>query len=161
MTRYDLEQYRSKRAEILELYDKKEKLQDKEDSPCIGASTIFDYRTGYPKAKAIVGFDLEDYRARVNRIDSKIDILKKECREVEEYIESIENSVDRRIMRMYFVDGMSQQDISQHIHMSQPVVSRRMNITLKMCDEGNEKKNTQNKKNNYNDNQKSSGFQTN
>lgn len=129
MTREQLEQYRSKKDEIKELKYKLEHLG--EDDSAIGNSTINDYRKGYPQPQAVVGVDWKKIDNAVKRYEHRIDRLNAECREVEEFVESIEDSMTRRIFRMYYIDGISQSDIAKAVGYSRGRVSQKISNFFK------------------------------
>lgn len=124
MTRKVLEDYRSKKDEIEELRYKVKHLADNDSM--VGHDTILDYRSGYPVPQSVVGTDCERYWRMRNRYENKITQLERECEEVEEYIENIQDSMTRRIFRMYYMDGLSQKKIAQTVHASQSVVSEKI-----------------------------------
>lgn len=124
MTRKVLEDYRSKKDEIEELRYKVKHLADNDSM--VGHDTILDYRSGYPVPQSVVGTDCERYWRMRNRYENKITQLERECEEVEEYIENIQDSMTRRIFRMYYMDGLSQKKIAQTVHVSQSVVSEKI-----------------------------------
>lgn len=69
----------------------------------IGNSTIFDYRSGYPKPQSVVGFDRSLYEHRKGVL---------ECREaqvaaVEQWIKEIQDGQTRCIFRMRYIEGMN------------------------------------------------------
>ena len=131
MTREKLEAYRSMQEEIQELKDKLQHLG--EGDSMIDSSVINDYRSGYPVPQAVVGVDWEKMSRLRKRYTSRIAKLQKECDLVEEYIESIEDSVTRRIFRMYFIDGLSQRQISRAIHFDKSTVGRKIDKFLKVA----------------------------
>ena len=57
-----------------------------------------------------------------------MDELTSECMEVELWIENIPDSLTRRIFRMHYMDGKSQEEVAKAIHMSQSNVSRKLKI---------------------------------
>lgn len=125
-----LVQYRSKNAEIKEL---KEKLQNLGDGKSmIGCDTVMDYSTGYPRPQTVVGVDWKKVFSMENKYRKRIEKLHKECLEVENFIESIEDSLTRRIFRMHYVDGVSQCDVAKKIYASQSFVSKKIADKLKM-----------------------------
>lgn len=124
MTREKLEEYRSKEDEIGELKYKVKHLS--ENDSMVGNDTILDYRKGYPIPQAVVGKDNARYWRLRNRYENRITQLEKECEEVEVFIENIQDSMTRRIFRMYYIDGLSQSKISSKVHMSQSVVSEKI-----------------------------------
>ena len=128
MTKERLEKYRSCKAEIEELDYLLQHLRDEDGM--IGNSVIMDYRTGYPRPQSVVGFDQKKYQKRRDHyIKQKLELIK-ECEEVEEFVEAIPVSLTRRIFRMYFIQGFSQQKISQRVHLSQAGVSKTINKYL-------------------------------
>lgn len=129
MTRKQLEQYKSKKEEIRELEAYISKLGSSES--LMGSSTVFDYRSGYPVPQAVVGVDRAEFWKKKEKYDKKIQELKADCEEVEAFILGIEDSLTRRIFRMYFLDGARQEDIAAAVHINQSVVSRKMSCFLK------------------------------
>lgn len=129
MTKERLEGYRSCKEEINELRYRIECV--KNDDNMIGNDTIFDYRTGYPRPQAVVGYDYEKETRLTARYLSRIDKLKTECTEVEEWIEAISDSLTRRIFRMYYIYGVRQSVIAQRVHLSQSKVSEKISGFLK------------------------------
>lgn len=129
MTKERLEGYRSCKEEINELRYRIECV--KNDDNMIGNDTIFDYRTGYPRPQAVVGYDYEKEARLTARYLSRIDKLKTECTEVEEWIEATSDSLTRRIFRMYYIYGVRQSVIAQRVHLSQSKVSEKISGFLK------------------------------
>ena len=128
MTRKQLEQYKSKKEEITELEAAIRKLGSGES--LMGSSTVFDYRSGYPVPQAVVGVDRKKFWSTKERYEAKIAELKAECEEAERFVEGIEDSLTRRIFRMYFLDGARQEDIAAAVHINQSVVSRKISCFL-------------------------------
>lgn len=128
MTKESLEAYRSKKEEIKELQCKLLNINKKS----VTHDTILDYRKGYPIPQAIVGIDPCRVERTENRYKQKIEILSRECEEVEDFIESINDSLTRRIFRLYFLDGLSQYQVSTQVHISQSKVSEKISLFLKL-----------------------------
>lgn len=128
MKRELLESYKSKKEEIRELEYKLEHVKDNDAG--VGVSVINDYRSGYPHPQTVVGYDYELIEKRMANYRSRIAKLKAECAEVEEFIEAIEDSLMRRIFRMYYVDGLTQKEIGKRVHMERSNVSIRINKFL-------------------------------
>ena len=131
MTQKDLEEYRSKLAEIRELRTKLEHLD--EDDSFWGNDTVFDYRSGYPKPQAVVGVDWQKYDRASARYRQRIDQLQQECALVEEFVENLEDSLMRRIFRMYYLEGKSQREISECIHLDRSVISKKISRFFKFA----------------------------
>ena len=122
MTRERMEMYQSNKEEIQELTYKLAHLREK----MVGNSVILDGRTGIPRPQAVVGVDEELLQRRRERYERRKAALEQECEEIESYIESITDSLNRRILRMRYIDGMTQQRIARKVHMSQSAISRKV-----------------------------------
>lgn len=128
MTREQLEEYRSKKDEIAELeYKLKHLSEDYVDN-----DIIFDYRNGYPQPQAIVGVDVNKYDNARARYQIRLQKLQKECDEVEEFVEAIEDSLIRRIFRMYYIDGMTQDKVAKELHIHRSGISKKISEFLKL-----------------------------
>ena len=94
----------------------------------LGSSVIKDYRKGYPVPQAVVGVDWERYEWQKEHCERRIQELQKKCDAIERYVEEdIEDSLTRRIFRMYFLEGRTQKEIGKIIHMDRSTVSRKLN----------------------------------
>ena len=129
MRREQLEQYRSKKEEIRELQYKLKHLG--EGDSMIGNDVILDYSTGYPRPQSIVGVDWDKVNRTYERYVNKMARLGKECEEIEEFVESIPDSLTRRIFRMYYIDGMTQEKVAKKIHLDRSRISRKIDDFLK------------------------------
>lgn len=129
MDKKRLEDYRSNKEEIRELQYKLNHLGDGDSM--IGNDTVFDYSTGYPRPQSVVGYDQAKHSRLYDRCTKRIAQLQKECEEVGLWVESIEDGLTRRIFRMYYIDGISQQKIAQKTHLHQSNVSRKIDDYLK------------------------------
>lgn len=130
LTKEFLESYKSKKVEICELQNI---LQfGIGGNAMIGNDTILDYRKGYPVPQAVVGVDWDKMARTENRHRNRIKILKKECEEVEQFIDEIPNSLTRRIFRMYFIENKTQKEISKIIHIERSVISRRIDNFIRL-----------------------------
>lgn len=130
MTREQLEEYRSKKDEIAELTYKLQHLG--EDDEMVGNDVIMDYRKGYPIPQSVVGVDWDKYDNAKVRYTNRLGKLKEECDAVEQFVEDIEDSMTRRIFRLYYIDGISQRDVAAAVHLSQTAISKKISDFLKM-----------------------------
>lgn len=130
MTRQQLEQYKSKKEEIRELEAYIRKLGSSES--LMGSSTVFDYRTGYPKPQAVVGVDRAEFWKKKEKYEEKIQELKADCEEVEAFIFGIEDSLIRRIFRLSYMEGMTQDSVAKAINMHRSTVSKKISDFLKV-----------------------------
>lgn len=122
--------YRSKKAEIRELTAIIENRY--RDESLIGNDVILDYSKSYPPIpQGVVGFDLAKYRRLQDRDRYRKEQLEKECAEIEDFIEGIEDSLTRRIFRMTFIDGEKQKAVAKVVHLDRSRVSRKIDEYLK------------------------------
>lgn len=129
MEREQLERYLSQKEEIRELRYKLEHLG--EGDSLIGNSTIFDYSTGYPRPQAVVGYDYNKERRLRERYKTRLEKLEADCEETEQWIEAIPESQTRRIFRMYYLEGETQQKIGERLHLDRSRISRKIDNFLK------------------------------
>ncbi len=131
MTSEFLKSYNSKKDEIAELTYKINHLG--KDDALIGNNVVFDYRSGYPIPQPVVAVDREKYFQLEEKYRSRRERLEDECRQVEEYIESISDSLTRRIFRMYYIEGYTQRQIANRVSMDRSSVSRKIDNFLKVA----------------------------
>ena len=126
MTKGRLESYISMKEEIGELRDKLEHLAEE----TTGNSVINDYRSGFPVPQTVVGVDEHRYWRLYQKYNAQIKELERKCEEVEDYIDSISDSLTRRIFRAAFIDGQTQKTIGKVVHMDRSRISRRIDEYL-------------------------------
>lgn len=137
MTREQLEEYRSKKEEITELKSRISNL--KEDENMVDNDTILNYRSGFPVPENIVGMDTKKYWRTRDRLVDRLEKLEKECDEIEEFVENIEESITRRIFRMYYVDGMTQDKVAKELHMHRSGISKKISDYLQLSHKSQKK----------------------
>ena len=125
MKREELEAYKSKKEEIQELRYKLEHVADNDAG--VGVSVINDYRSGFPHPQAVVGCDYEVLKKRRENYSKRIAKLTADCEAVENFIESVEDTIIRRILRMYYIEGLPQREIGRRLHMERSNVSVKIN----------------------------------
>ena len=129
MTKERLEAYKSNKEEIRELRYKLDHLG--EGDSLIGNDVIKDYRTGYPRPQSVVGYDYDKEDRLRTAYQARIQKLEAECAAVELWIEEIPDSLTRRIFRMRFMDGLSQRNVANKVHLDQSRISRKIGEYLK------------------------------
>ena len=130
MEREQLVRYRSQKEEIRELRYKLEHLG--EGDSLVGNTIIFDYKTGFPKPKAVIGYDHDKEQRLRERYETQMRKMEKDYEETERWVESIPESQTRRIFRMRFIEGDTQQKIGEKLHMDRSTVSKRIEAFLKV-----------------------------
>lgn len=129
MEREQLERYRSQKEEIRELRYKLEHLE--EGDSLVGNTIIFDYKTGFPKPKAVIGYDHDKEQRLRERYEKQMRKMEKDCEETERWVESIPESQTRRIFRMRFIEGETQKRIGEKLHLDRSRISRKIEDYLK------------------------------
>lgn len=132
MTKERLKAYRSNKAEILEL-DYTLQNRWKSDT-MIGNDVIFDYSRGYPMPQCVVGFDEPKYKRWQEKDRKRKEWLEQECKEVEQFVDAIQDSLAHRIFRKLFIDGrkpVTQEQVAKSVHLNQSRISRKIDDILK------------------------------
>lgn len=131
ITKELLNTYRSKKDEIREI---EWRLNNRwRDDNMIGNDVILDYSKGYPMPQSVVGFDQEKYERQQDKdIRRKLGLVE-ECEAIEEFVDSIQDSITRRIFLMSFLEKRkkSQREIAKKTHIDQSNVSRKIDEYLK------------------------------
>lgn len=139
MTKERLESYRSNKMEILEL-DYILENRWKSDT-MIGNDVIFDYSKGYPMPQSVTGFDYKRYERFQDRDLKRKKNLEIECKEIDDFVEGIQDSLTRRIFRIYFIDGrksVTQREVARRVHIDRSRVSRKIDDFLKNAQKAHE-----------------------
>lgn len=123
MTRKEMEQCISLRYEI-------KAIEDSMKSPKSTYVVVFykDYRTGrgIPKAKQEVDNGESEMKALRKRLLSRRRRLMKKLQAAESFIDTIDDSEMRTILRMYYINGDSQKDIGESMHYTQTAISAKI-----------------------------------
>ncbi len=124
MTKKEMEQCRSLPKEIASI-------ESAMKHPKSTVVVVFykDYRTGrgIPKTKAEEDGGDEEIRILKKQLQAYRRKLAKQLVRAEKFIESVENSELRTILRMYYITGMSQEKIGEEMYYSQGRVSQILN----------------------------------
>ena len=128
-----LKDYKSMKSEMAETRYRLEHLDD--DGAMIGNDVIFDYSTGQPRPQSVVGYDSKRAEHLKSIYVNRMARLAKQMNMVEEYIDGLQSSISRRVMEMYFIQGMSQKYIANAVHKSQTKVSNIISAELSKLEE--------------------------
>jgi len=109
MTRERLEGYQKVIREIKILRLELDEMNTTDSG--LGHSVIFDYRDGFPRPQAVVGFDGERYDRKRRLLDRK----EAEAAGVREWIEEIEDAVARQEFKIYYIDGCGWAAVAKRI----------------------------------------------
>lgn len=88
-----------------------------------------DYRTGkgIPKSRSEYDYDHQEWYRLKKKLRQKIEKLSRLIIEAELFIANIEDSETRTILRMYYINGKSQDEIGEALHYSQAAISNKIN----------------------------------
>lgn len=120
VTKKKLEDYRSLRAELADLEDELNEMCRTDKG--FGNDVIMNYTKGYPKPETVVGFDWPKFHRR-NNLYTKIQT---ECEEIEQFVFNVDDSFARRVLKLYYIDGLSQRQVAKKVHTVQSVISRKI-----------------------------------
>ena len=125
MTRKEMEQCRSLRYEIASI-------ESAMRSPRSTIVAVFykDYRTGkgVPKSRQEVDHGEEELRILKGSLSICKRKLAKRLLQAEKFIEGVEDTEMRTILRMYYLNNASQKEIGDMMHYSQTAISTKLSV---------------------------------
>lgn len=122
MNRKDMEQLRALRQELNTLNERYLHMPKSEEV----ADTYGDYRTGRKKRKVVRGYSSKRADNLKDKIDGKTNQLQAMIIELEEFLDSIESSEIRDIFRLYYVEGMTQEQIGDRKGYSRSAIGNKI-----------------------------------
>ena len=89
-----------------------------------------DYRTGKGINKVSFEDDggTEELRELKRKLNARKNKLRRRLKEAEEFIGGIKSSQMRTILRMYYINGNTQQEIGDELHYAQSVISSKLKM---------------------------------
>lgn len=96
--------------------------------PELQADFYKDYRTGKGIPKSVVGFvfDEKEIHAREQKIKLRLKQLESVIKNAEEEIDSVEDPELRSILRLYYIEGETQENIGKILHIERSSVSKKL-----------------------------------
>lgn len=93
-----------------------------------------DYRTGKGIPKSVVGFvfDERDIHAREQKIKLRLKQLESVIKNAEEEIDSVDDPELRSILRLYYIEGETQENIGKILHIERSSVSKKLKKIQKL-----------------------------
>lgn len=139
MTILELNQYKAIKLEIQDITERINKLEENkteiQTDKVTGSSSIYPY---VKRNFTITGIDAKEKKKRSKKLDELIrirqeqrDMLLEKEKNIEEFISTIPESIARRIFRYCFIDGLTQEQAAQKVHLDQSVVSRKISKYIK------------------------------
>ncbi|MFR1698780.1 MAG: RNA polymerase sigma factor [Anaerovoracaceae bacterium] len=116
----------NKEAEVL-----KQEIKELEFSPREYVADIAkDYSTGYPVTIKIEGYGSEEYikaKCRLqNRLSQKFMEIQDERERIEEYLDSVDDPELRTILRLKYINGLTQEQIAEEMGYSRSAVAMKI-----------------------------------
>lgn len=94
------------------------------------ADTVKDYRTGYPVTIVIEGYGDEEYVKANDRLYSrlaqKLREIQREREQIENYLEEVEDPEMRVLLRLRYINGLTQEQIADEMNYSLSTIKRRL-----------------------------------
>lgn len=96
--------------------------------PELQADFYKDYRTGKGIPKSVVGFvfDEREIHAREQKIKLRLKQLESVINNAEEEIDGVEDPELRSILRLYYIEGETQENIGKILHVERSSVSKKL-----------------------------------
>lgn len=100
-----------------------------------------DYRNGRGVPKSLVGltFNAKSINARERRLKSKLGEIRGLIEAIEKDIEAISDPDMRSILRMYYIEERSQEEIGSVLGYDKATISRKIKAFYKSCNKCNKK----------------------
>ncbi len=116
----------NKEAEILQKQIRELEFKPKEYL----SDTAKDYRSGYPVTITIDGYGSEEYiKAKdrlYNRLARKLIAIQMEREGIEELLDSVDDPEMRVIIRLYYINGLTQEQVAKEVGYSRETIKRRL-----------------------------------
>lgn len=121
MTKFRLEQYRTRKLQQSIVCLREELVEMIETDMGIGSSTILDYRSGYGIPENVTGFDWGKYLDKQALLEKK----EKEVKEIEAFINGIEDGQTRYVFRMRYYENLTWVQIAKKLGESDECYARK------------------------------------
>lgn len=125
MTRKDMEQILSAKKEIKAI----EASMTCPKSAYVSAFYI-DYSSGVgiPRSESGYDYGIADLEALGRRLENQKAKLRKLLVKAEKFVENIDDSETRTIVRAYYINGQSQEEIGDLLNYDRSTISRKLNL---------------------------------
>ena len=92
------------------------------------ADTTKDYRTGYPHTIMIEGYGDNRYAELKRRLYEKLGRIQAERWELENWLDAVQDPETRDILRLQYIDGLTQEEIADELGYVRETISRKLRI---------------------------------
>ena len=90
------------------------------------SDTIKDYRTGYPHSIVITGYGEWNYPEIQERYYQKLRTIQQEIAFLENFLDNVADPETRDILRLYYVNGLTQEQIADELGYARETVTRKI-----------------------------------
>lgn len=90
------------------------------------ADSAKDYRTGFPRTITIRGYSTEQYDRLKRKQQRKLQAIRDEIAELEDWLDSIMDTELRDILRLQYINGLTQEEIAEELGYSVITIKRRL-----------------------------------
>lgn len=88
--------------------------------------SVNNYSTGFPKPFLIQGYSTQKYDRLKETLQKKLREIQKEIAELEDWLEHIEDAELRDILRLQYVNGLTQEQIADELGYARETISRKL-----------------------------------
>lgn len=92
------------------------------------SDTAKDYRTGYPHNIVISGYGDAEYIKLKQRLYEKLGRIQSERMFLENWLDGVQDPELRDILRLQYVNGLTQEEIAQELGYARETVSRKLKV---------------------------------
>lgn len=85
-----------------------------------------DYKTGYPRIITLTGYGDADYRRVKQKLTENLCRVQRERLRIEEQIQSVSDPEMRVILRLQYVNGMTQEQIAAEMGYARETINRKL-----------------------------------
>lgn len=138
MDKKTLKQYRALQREIPKLKTDIQKLMDKlDDVPEVSGKVqksgdSFPYIQGHITVKMAEPKAATEIKERIRLKELRLEQAERDRVSIEKFIAEIEDSTDRQIFELYFMEGMKQIDVADAVSLERSSISKRINSVLQL-----------------------------
>lgn len=90
------------------------------------ADSAKDYRTGFPRTILIQGYSTEEYDRLKRKLQKKLQTINVEVLELESWLDGVDDAELRDILRLQYINGMTQEEVAEELGYSVITVKRRL-----------------------------------
>lgn len=90
--------------------------------------SVKDYSTGYPRNIVIQGYGSSDFAALRQKLYDKLCRIQQERQELEDWLDSVGDPEMRDILRLQYINGLTQEEIAMELGYARETISRKLKV---------------------------------